>query len=233
MQYKDKVVIVTGCGANIGKGLALGFAKEGASIALADINEAEGTAAAEEIASLSGKSMFIQTDVTSIESVKTMVQEVRNTYGRIDILCNAVEVKSAEEIFDSIEKTWDSVIDINLKGAFFTSLEVGKFMAENNSGRIINISSTSAYITSSECMAAYDISKGGVRTMTTVLAQWLGEKGINVNSIAPGIKNASSDSETNHINNAAFFLCSDDASYINGYTMLVDFGSLMEYRENN
>lgn len=144
-------------------------------------------------------------------------------------------------------------MDINLKGMFFLSKEVAKIMAEFKKGKIINISSTSGYITSTRCSMAYDVSKAAVRMLTTGLAEFLGPYNINVNAIAPGttktqmITDLFGDDYFNgewvrtsyplgrianpiDLANAAMFLCSEDARDINGHTLLVDGGCLLAYR---
>ncbi len=253
LNLKDKVTIVTGSGQGIGRALAEGFAKEGSKVVIVDINEEKGNETVDYIKSQGGEAIFVKTDMTNVESIANMVKTVEETYGQIHHLLNVAGVCKQEDIFDSSEKLWDLTLDINLKGGFFCAKEVAKVMAKYKYGRIINISSTSAYITSSTCMAAYDISKAGVRMMTTVLAQWLGEYNITVNAIAPATTKTQMvidafgedywDGDWVKVNyplgriaktqdhlNAALFLCTEDASYISGNTIKTDGGNTLAYR---
>lgn len=252
--FRNKVAIITGAAQGIGKEFALNFAKNGASIVIADLNEEKSNETKDLIVNEGGECSFVKTDITKIESIENLVCETQKIYGdKIDILANVAGVCIQEDIFDSTEKTWDFTMNINLKGMFFLSKEVAKVMAKNKEGKIVNISSTSGFITSSRCMMAYDVSKAAVRMLTTGLAEWLGPYNINVNAIAPATTKTQMVTDLfgeDHfkgewvrklyplgriadpidIANAAIFLCSEDASDISGHTLLVDGGCLMAYR---
>lgn len=252
--FKDKVAIITGGAQGIGKEFAVSFSRNGASVIIADLNESKANETKKIILEQGGKCDYVKTDITKIDSIKSLVKETQKIYGeKIDILANVAGICVQEDIFDSTEKTWDMTMNINLKGMFFLSQEVARVMAKHKEGKIINISSTSGFITSSRCMMAYDVSKAAVRMLTTGLAEWLGPYNINVNAIAPAttktqmitdlfgedhfkgewvrkIYPLGRIAETTDIANAAMFLCSEDARDISGHTLLVDGGCLMAYR---
>ncbi len=254
IDFKNKVAIITGAAQGIGKEFALSFAKYGAKVVIADLNENKSNETKNLILEEGGECSFIKTDITKIDSIMNLISETQKIYGeKIDILANVAGVCIQEDIFDSTEKTWDFTMDINLKGMFFLSKEVARVMAKFRQGKIINISSTSGFITSSRCMMAYDVSKAAVRMLTTGLAEWLGPYNINVNAIAPATTKTQMITdlfgedhfkgewvrkvyplgriaEPIDIANAAIFLCSDDAKDISGHTLLVDGGCLMAYR---
>ena len=254
MEFKERVVIVTGSAQGIGKEMALNFSKEGAKVIIADLNLEKSLETVQEIRKQGGKSVAIKTDITDMDSIKNLVEETQKNFGeKIDILANVAGVCIQEDIFESTEKSWDLTMNINLKGMFFLSKEVAKIMAKYKQGKIINVSSTSGFITSTRCSTAYDVSKAAVRMLTTELAEWLGPYNINVNAIAPGTTKTQMITDlfgddyfkgewvrTSYplgrianpidIANAAMFLCSEDARDINGHTLLVDGGCLLVYR---
>jgi len=254
MEFKEKVVIITGSAQGIGKEMAINFSKAGAKVVIADLNLEKALETVKEINNEGGTSVAIKTDITQMDSIKNLVSETQKNFGeKIDILANVAGVCIQEDIFESTEKSWDLTMNINLKGMFFLSKEVAKVMAKHKEGKIINISSTSGYITSTRCSMAYDVSKAAVRMLTTGLAEWLGPHNINVNGIAPAttktqmITDLFGDdyfkgdwvrtsyplgriAEPVDIANAAMFLCSEDAKNINGHTLLVDGGCLLAYR---
>jgi len=188
-----------------------------------------------------------------VRQVKQTIDAVYQELGQIDFLICVAGIARQEGFFETSEEVWDSIIDTNLKGSFFCSQTAASYMAKTGKGKIVLIGSTSSFITSSKPMVAYDVSKGGVRALTAIMAEWLGPLGINVNAVAPAAtrtemvdKIFGKDHWTgswvkqryplgriaetvDHVN-ASLFLCSDDADYIHGHTMLVDGGCLLAYR---
>jgi NAD(P)-dependent dehydrogenase (short-subunit alcohol dehydrogenase family) len=252
---KGKVAIVTGGGNGIGKEIALGLAREGAHVVIADIDE---TASAETLAEIEiinqGESLFVKTDLASVPDIDNLVRKTQDSFnGKIDILVNAAGICKEVGLFEIDEKHWDLTLDINLKGSFFCAQKVAAIMVKQKEGKIINIASTSSFIPSTRCMVPYDVSKAGVKLMTKCLAELLGPDNVTVNAIAPATTMTSMVTKifgedhfkgewvstryplgrvaypSDHLK-AVLFLCSEDAGYMNGHTLLVDGGFLLAYR---
>ncbi|MBS4219087.1 glucose 1-dehydrogenase [Bacillus sp. FJAT-49711] len=182
---KVKVTIVTGAGRGIGKGIAECFVKEGSIVIIATREYEEGKIVENELKNMGGTAVFIQTDVSSEESIKNMVNETINQFGKIDTLVNNAGITRFIPIEHATLDDWNELINIDLRGPFLCSKYVLPHMKKNNYGSIVNISSNHAIATlpDSEIYAA---AKGGVNAMTKSMALSLGEYGIRVNSICPG-----------------------------------------------
>jgi 3-oxoacyl-[acyl-carrier protein] reductase len=190
MRLKDKVTLITGAAHGIGKAYARRFAEEGAHVVVADIDAAGGEATAKAVAD-SGESAWARTtDVRSFPSVKGLVQETVEKYGRIDVLLNNAAIYVTQRLWKGpVEELaleeWDRVIEVNLKGVFLCSKAVIPVMKQQKSGKIINIAS-GTFFSGSGNMPHYTTAKGGVVALTRVMARQLGEWGINVNCMTPG-----------------------------------------------
>jgi NAD(P)-dependent dehydrogenase (short-subunit alcohol dehydrogenase family) len=247
MKLKGKVALITGSSRGIGKDIAMGFAREGASIIINGRNLEKAKSVAKEIEGLGVRTMAIGADVSVSQDVARMVEEAVNAFGKIDILVNNAGVNpfilEAEKIK---EEGWDQVLDINLKGVFLCCQAVGKKMMQRGGGKIINISSTAGII-GEQGFLPYCVSKAGVMTLTRILAYEWSRYNILVNAIAPGlvaggmntpilnkeilvsgltqqipIKRLASPEEIVKI---LLFLASEDSSYINGTTIVADGGA--------
>ncbi len=248
MRLDGKVAIVTGGGSGNGRGIAVKFAAEGAKVVIADINEGGGR---ETVNLLSGgKHMFIAADVTQKTEVDSMVQQVMQEYGRIDVLVNNAGIVAFTPFLELEEAEWDKVFAVNLKGPFFCSQAVAKEMIRlGNGGSIINITSVEAMIvvsSSGHCQPHYNASKGGLEMLNKAMAVELASAKIRVNAIAPGVvetpfteqalQNPQAVSwimervplkrvgQPRDIGNAACFLASDESDYITGATIVIDGG---------
>ncbi len=252
---KGKTAIVTGSSRGIGKAIAIGFAKAGAKVVLVSrkINDLETNAA--EIKAFGGEAFPVQAHLGKMEEINRMVEVAKDKVGKIDILVNNAGTSPASAtVLHSDERIWDTVINLNLKGVYFTSQAVAKIMKKQGGGKIINIASVDG-ITPERGVSVYDISKAGVRMITKVFAAELGHFNIQVNTIAPGpITTKLLDShwahlpteefksrkeelakmtpmerigEPDEIVGAAVYLASDASSYTTGAEIVIDGGTLL------
>ena len=246
MRVKDKVVIITGGGSGIGKETGLLFAREGAKVVVADVNEKAGAETVDTIKNAGGEALFAKLDVSNREQTKQVVKDTIAKYGRIDVLINNAGITQDALVVKMTEDQWDKVININLKGPFNCIQAVVEQMIIQGSGVILNISSIVA-LYGNVGQTNYAATKAGLVGMTKTLAKELGKKGIRVNAIAPGfiytpmtatvpekildmmkektpLKRLGTPAD---IANALLFLASDDASFINGAVISVDGGLLL------
>ncbi len=242
MRLEGQVAIVTGGGGGIGKATCLAFASEGADIVIPEVNIANAEAASAEITDLGRQCLVIETDVADGDSVRKMVQETLDRFGRIDILVNNAGIFSYTRIDACTEAEWDRMMAVNLKGPFLCSQAVMETMKAQRSGRIINLGSLAGQVGGLVASAPYSASKAGVMCLTKSLARVLGEYGITVNSIAPGV--AATEMAKNHpdmtdqiplgrvadaseIASAILFLASEEGRYVTGATLDVNGGIRM------
>lgn len=243
---KGKVVIVTGAGQGIGRATALRFAEEGARVAIAERNEGSGQAVCKEIQDLGAEALFVQVNVSDRNSVKTLIDTVRKTWDKVDVLVNNAGIVKDSTLLKMQDDQFDAVIDVNLKGTFVCASEVAALMKAQGSGVILNAASVVA-LYGNFGQSNYVASKTGVIGMTKVWSRELARYGIRVNAIAPGfIETAMTKSipenvmetmtqkipmkrlgKVEDIAAAYCFLASDDASYINGAVLSVDGGVVM------
>lgn len=193
MRLKDKVAVVTGSGSGMGKAIAHRLAEEGATIVVADINQAgiDGTLA--ELAAKGARALGMKMDVSDRDDTQRAVQEIIAKAGRIDILVNNAGVTRHRPFLSMNSEDWDKVLAVDLKGVFFASQAVAPHMTSRKYGKIVNISSISGTGASAHAVGGsqggnsnYAAAKAGVLQLTKTLARELGPHGINVNCIAPG-----------------------------------------------
>ncbi len=189
MRLRDKVSIVTGGGAGIGRAIAIGYAGEGSPVIVADINPATGEATAAEIREGGGQARFVRTDVSQTGDVKAMVAAAVEQYGRIDVLVN----NAAVQLFDHdarahelSEEVWDKTHSINLRGTWLCSKYVIPIMLQQGGGAIINVSSPTGLTGCAPGYTAYSSSKGGVFGLTRVMAIDYARDNIRINALVPG-----------------------------------------------
>lgn len=249
MRMQDKVVLVTGGAAGIGKATAARFLEEGARVVICDVDKAAGEAAVEE---LGERVRFYRVDVSDRQAVQAWVNSVLDDYGRIDVLINnagvlrdnqLVKVKDGELVKQMPEADFDLVISVNLKGAFNCTQAVAPAMIDQGGGVILNATSIVG-LDGNFGQTNYVASKAGVVGMTKVWARELGRYQIRVNAVAPGFTLTEMVQQMpekvlegmvahtplgrmgqpRDIANAYLFLASDEASYISGVTLRVDGG---------
>lgn len=185
-----KKALVVGSRRNMGKGFALGLAEAGADVAVADLNLKDGRlqAVADEIAGIGRRSIAVQTDISSKDSVDALVDEVVDTLGGIDILMNVAVMYHRKSLPDLDEDGWDTLTDVNLKGYWLMHQAVAPIMQAQRSGSIINLSSRGGLKAHADkAMGNYAIVKAGIAMMTRQYCRYLGPYNVRVNAIAPSL----------------------------------------------
>lgn len=243
MRLENKVAVITGAGSGIGKETALLFAKEGAKVIVADINEKSGRETAAEIENAGGGGFFVKLDISDNEQSKQMAVEIMDKYGKIDVLINNGGIIQDALILKMTGEQWDRVINVNLKGAFNCIQAVVGPMINQGSGVIINTSSIVG-LYGNIGQANYAAAKAGLIGLTKTLAKELGRKGIRVNAVAPGFIMTPMTSsvpekilevmkektplrrlgEPGDVAYAYLYLASDEAKFVNGTVLGVDGG---------
>ena len=187
---KGKKALVIGARRNMGKGFALGLAEAGADVAVTDLNIESGQldAVCKEIRAMNRQSICIKTDISSQPDVKSMVDQVMQEFGGIDILMNVAVMYHMKSVVDLDEESWDMLSNVNLKGYWLTIQEVAPIMKKQKSGSIINLTSRGGLKAHADkAMGNYAIVKSGIAMMTRQYARYLGPHNIRVNAIAPSL----------------------------------------------
>ncbi|OKL44046.1 SDR family NAD(P)-dependent oxidoreductase [Pseudovibrio exalbescens] len=251
MSLAGKVAIITGAARGIGYAVAKRFVVDGAKVILADLDEKAGLVAEEQLREL-GDATFVHCNVAERLDVRNLVAEALDTYGEIDVLVNNAGIVAGGDFLTLKEEDFDTVMSVNIKGAFLCSQTVAKHFVEKVEnggvpGCIINMSSINSVVAIPE-QVGYCVSKGAMNQLTKVSALSLAPYGIRVNGIGPGSINTelmaavNSDEtkrkrvlsrtpmgrvgEPSEIAGIAAFLASADASYITGQTIFADGGRL-------
>lgn len=182
---KQKIAVVTGGGAGIGRAISQRFAKEGYFVVIADIDTEAASEAVQQMVADGGKAMSIPTDVALEHEVEALAQQVTEQLGRIDVLINNAGIGHTESLYNISIESFDRVLAVNLRGAFLCSKKLAPLMKKSGGGSIINLSSTRAFM-SEPHTEAYSASKGGILSLTHAMAISLGPDRIRVNAICPG-----------------------------------------------
>ncbi|MBI4528526.1 MAG: 3-oxoacyl-ACP reductase FabG [Deltaproteobacteria bacterium] len=245
-RLEGRTAVVTGSGQGIGRAIALGLAREGASVVIAEINQETGLAAQEEIRQGGQKALAVNVDVSREDSVRSMVERCLAEFGRVDILVNNAGIYLVSSVEEMAEENWDRVIRTNLVGAFLCSRAVVPEFLKQGGGRIINISSSIGFY-GARNGAHYAATKAGLIGFTKALALELALHNITVNAICPGLTDTAqprghrTEEEMyakanviamrrigqpgDHVG-PAVFLASDAARFVTGQTILVDGGGV-------
>ena len=254
MRLDGKVSIITGGGSGMGRVAAELFAKEGASVVVADFSEAAGEAAVAAVVAAGGKASFVKVDVSSEDDARAMVQHAVATYGRVDTLYNNAGImpEADHSVIDTDVPTWDQVMAVNVRGVFLGCKYAIPQMLERGSGSIINVASFVAILGCSVPQDAYTASKGAVMALTRSLAVQFAGRGVRSNSISPGpvetpllmewllkdeaakqLRLARNPSgrfgKPEEIVNAAIYLASDESRWTNGANFVIDGGITVNY----
>jgi NAD(P)-dependent dehydrogenase (short-subunit alcohol dehydrogenase family) len=245
---EGKSAIITGAGSGLGKAVALGFAKSGADVVLADMNAESVEQTKFEIEAMGYKACAVKADVTSSEDAKRITQKTIEEYGKIDILVNCAGITRRMPFEDFDENDWDLVLNVNLKGSFLMSKYTGRAMLQQGKGSIINFGSLGSLVAIPNS-AAYCASKGGVAQMTKTSAVEWAKRGVRVNAILPGTfetkllkqcidENPGYEQEMlqrfpigrfakpEEIVGACVFLASEASTYVIGHLLYVDGGCI-------
>lgn len=248
MRLSNKVAIITGGGAGIGKTTAELFVSEGAAVMIADVNISAAQKIAESLQAGGGQAAWAKTDVSSGSSVEAMVQATLNRFGRVDILFNNAGVEGFGTVVDTDEATWERIFAVHVRGAYLCSKYAIPAMIDGeHGGAVINVSSVAGLIGIPK-MAAYCAAKGAIISLTRAMAVDFASYGIRVNCIAPGttmtelgkrlIENDTPEklamrlsryplnrfAEPNEIARGVLFLASDEGSYATGMCLTLDGG---------
>ena len=186
MQFKDKIVIVTGAGSGIGKATALEFSKLGATVAVCDINIDNAQQTIIDIGRTSGRAKAFYINVADSSSVAGAITNILDEYGRLDILVNVAGIIFLGKIEDITDDAWDRVMDINLKGTFLCCRQVATIFKQKKSGCIVNVTAAAAKTGGMNVGANYVCSKAGISVLTIHLARQLAPYKIRVNAVSPG-----------------------------------------------
>jgi len=250
-RLQDKIAIVTGGGTGIGRAIALGYARERAMVVIANRTVETGQRTADEIANFGGHALFVQTDIRLSEDMDRLVRHTMERFGRIDILVNNAGVANTGAPFlEMTPEMYDLVMDTNMRGTYFLTQRVARMMLKQEArprgirGKIIMITSNIADIAQADT-SHYSSTKGGLNSLTRVLALELSRHGICVNAIAPGeiyveSSKAFFDDPANQprfdevplkrvgrpedVAGAAVFLGSEESDYITGTITVIDGG---------
>lgn len=246
MRLKEKVAIITGAGRGIGAATAIKFAKEGAKVVVADLNQDEINHTVAEIKALGGEAVGMIVNVVNRDDVDKMISETVNIFGKLDTVVNNAGITADSQLVKMTEDQLDKVIDVNLKGVFNVSQSAAKYMKEQQSGVILNASSVVG-LYGNFGQTNYAATKWGVIGMTKTWAKELGKDGIRVNAVAPGfiltpmtekmpdkvlemMKDKAPLKSLGYpedIANAYAFLASDEARFITGTVLSVDGGVVL------
>jgi NAD(P)-dependent dehydrogenase (short-subunit alcohol dehydrogenase family) len=248
-----KVALITGSGSGMGRSAAELFAREGAQVVVTDVVEDAGNATVEAVRAGGGEATYVRADVSRWADCEAMVQCAMDTYGGLHVLYNNAGIFPGDDggVLDTPESTWETVMQINLKGVWLGCRAGIPAMIASGGGSIVNVASFVALVGAATAQIAYTASKGGVLSMTREIAVEYARQGIRANALCPGpietplLAELLSDparrarrmvhipmgrlGRAEELAKAALFLASDDASFMTGASLVVDGGITAAY----
>jgi NAD(P)-dependent dehydrogenase (short-subunit alcohol dehydrogenase family) len=244
-RLEDKIALITGGAAGLGRAMAEIFAREGANVVIADRNEAEGRAVAQAIVTNNGAAQAFAVDVADLAQIKALMAELASRFGRLDVLVNNAGIGERADFRHMDDAAWDRLWQVNVEGTVRCAREAFDLLRSSGRASVINVSSLMANKHARQ-MSAYSASKGAISALTRSLALEYAPYGIRVNHLAPGYIDTEMISRftanpmiskmllnqtplrrfgtPEDVANAALFLASDESAYVTGAGLAVDGG---------
>ena len=251
MRFKDKIIVVTGSGAGIGRAIAEAFAEEGGAVVIVDLDQAHADEVVNAITARGGRALAVAADVSSVGDTARIAQDAVAAFGGIDCLVNNAGIQTYGTVVDMDETTWDRTLNTNLKGFYLVAKHCIPVIARRGGGAVVNMASVQG-LRSQANVVAYAASKGGILAMTRTMALDHAPENIRVNSVSPGSVDTpmlrwaanlfepdnpegaveawgqqhplGRVAQTREIAQVVLFLASVDASFITGANIVVDGG---------
>ena len=252
-RFEGKGVAVTGAARGIGRNIARAFGREGARVAICDIDDEKARAAVADFVAQDIRAEFVRVDLGQRGAPQAMVRQIADRWGKLDALINNARSGGRSDPLQEDEDRWEECFSVTLHAAFFASQEAMHVMKASGGGAIVNISSTTALVAARDVSPAYQISKAGMIQMTRYFAAHGGPSKVRVNAVLPGFivqdehRNRFEQKDNDHyrhiaeysqpakrtgtsddVANACLFLCSQESAFITGQCLVVDGGSTIQ-----